>query len=240
MMMQWHSALVGRQPCRSWLIDDGSLTAALKRRCPNLQLRCLRQATGRPYADEYPLLGLAPKQYALVRDILFSCHDRPVVFAHSVIPRAGLVGPWHSLLRLGNRPLGEILFADPSIVRHPLQYRRLDRRHPLYRSASLVLGLKPRHLWARRSIFSRNGYPILVTEVFLPDVLQLDLISSARLQHGGPDSASRCCEARGRVCESTTLGTPGNAGVGTIGWTLAEAAVEVQDVAEGEPAGQLK
>lgn len=176
-MKHWHSTLVGRQPYRPWLIDNGSLTAALKRRCPGLKIKRLRQALDRPNADEYRLLGLAPKERALIRDVMLLCNDRPLVFAHSVIPRTGLAGPWHSLSRLGNRPLGEALFADPRIVRHPLQYRRLDRRHPLYRSASLVLGLMPRYLWARRSVFARNGYPILVTEVFLPDVLQLNVIN---------------------------------------------------------------
>jgi chorismate-pyruvate lyase len=32
--------------------------------------------------------------------------------------------------------------------------------------------LSPR-LWARRSVFSREGAPLLVTEVFLPGVLAL-------------------------------------------------------------------
>ncbi|MFN3594217.1 MAG: chorismate--pyruvate lyase family protein, partial [Thiobacillaceae bacterium] len=111
---------------------------------------------------------------ALIREVMLLCDEHPLVFAHSVIPRAGLAGPWRSLSRLGNRPLGEALFADPRIVRHPLQYRRLDRRHPLYHSAVRHLSVRPSWLWARRSVFCRDGYPILVTEVFLPEVLQLN------------------------------------------------------------------
>lgn len=173
-MKHWHSTLIGRQPYRPWLTDNGSLTAALKSRCPALQVMRLRQGLARPHADERTLLGLTPKAYALIREVMLLCDERPLVFAHSVIPRAGLAGPWRSLSRLGNRPLGEALFADPRIVRHPLQYRRLDRRHPLYRSAVHHLTLQPSWLWARRSVFARDGYPILVTEVFLPEVLQLN------------------------------------------------------------------
>lgn len=178
-MKHWHSTLVGRQPYRPWLTDNGSLTAALKCRCPGLQVKRLRQALDRPHADESTLLGLAPKERALIREVMLLCDDHPLVFAHSVIPRAGLDGPWRSLSRLGNRPLGEALFADPRIVRHPLQYRRLDRRHPLYRCAVSQLTMRPPCLWARRSVFARDGYPILVTEVFLPEVLHLNDTSHA-------------------------------------------------------------
>lgn len=173
-MKHWHSTLVGRQPYRPWLTNNGSLTAALKSRCPGLQVKRLRQALDRPHADEFTLLGLAPKERALIREVILLCDDRPLVFAHSVIPRAGLAGPWRSLSRLGNRPLGEALFTDPRIVRNPLQFRRLDRRHPLYRCAVSQLTERPCCLWARRSVFCRDGYPILVTEVFLPELLQLN------------------------------------------------------------------
>lgn len=173
-MKHWHSTLVGRQPYRPWLNDNGSLTAALKSRCPALQVRRLRQGLARPHADERALLGLAPKAYALIREVLLLCDERPLVFAHSVIPRAGLSGPWRSLSRLGNQPLGAALFADPRISRQPLQFRRLDQRHPLYRSAVCHLSSRPPWLWARRSVFCRDGYPILVTEVFLPEVLHLN------------------------------------------------------------------
>lgn len=172
-MNPWQATLVGQSPYRPWLTDEGSLTAALKSRCPALQVERLRQGLARPNADERTLLGLAPKEHALIREVMLLCDGHPLVFAHSVIPRAGLTGPWRNLSRLGNRPLGEALFADPRIVRHPLQYRRLDRRHPLYRSALRRLTVRPSWLWARRSLFVRDGYPILVTEIFLPALLQL-------------------------------------------------------------------
>ena len=126
-----------------------------------------------PYFDERSPLHLLPHQLCLIRDVLLDCAGRPLVYAHSVIPTASLTGPWRKLSGLGNRPLGEALFADPQVRRHPLQYRRLDRRHPLYRAAIEHVTTKPAALWARRSVFERNDHPILVTEVFLPEVLQL-------------------------------------------------------------------
>ena len=172
-MNPWQATLVGRPPYRPWLTYNGSLTQALKRRCPDLRVSRLRQGPGMPYIDEHPALGLHPRRLSLIRDVLLTCAGRPLVYAHSVIPTAGLDGPWRNLSRLGNRPLGEALFADPQVQRHPLQYRRLDGRHPLYRAAIEHVTDKPPALWARRSVFARDDHPILVTEVFLPEVLRL-------------------------------------------------------------------
>lgn len=172
-MNPWQATLVGQLPYRPWLTDHGSLTQALKRRCPDLCVVRLRQGPGMPNRDERPPLGLPPHRLCLIRDVLLICAGHPLVYAHSVIPTAGLAGPWRKLSRLGNRPLGEALFADPQVHRHPLQYRRLDRRHPLYRAAIKHSTDKPAALWARRSVFVRNDHPILVTEVFLPEVLHL-------------------------------------------------------------------
>jgi chorismate--pyruvate lyase len=172
-MNPWQATLVGRLPYRPWLMDNGSLTMALKRRCTELRVVRLRQRPGLPYPDEHAPLELKARRLGLIRDVLLTCAGRPVVYAHSVIPLSGLMGPWHSLSRLGNRPLGEALFADPQIARQPLEYKRLDRRHPLYRAAIEHAPDRPPRLWARRSVFVRGGHPILVTEVFLPEVLRL-------------------------------------------------------------------
>ncbi len=172
-MYLWHATLVGHFPCRPWLTDNGSLTQSLKRRCPDLRVVRLHQGPGLPHYDERPPLALKPRRLSLIRDVLLTCAGRPLIYAHSVIPTAGLAGPWRRLTRLGNRPLGEALFADPLVRRHPLQYRRLDGRHPLYRAAIEHLTVKPAALWARRSVFVRDDHPILVTEVFLPEVLRL-------------------------------------------------------------------
>lgn len=96
-----------------------------------------------------------------------------MVFAHSVLPLHGLRGPWHALSALGNKPLGATLFANPMVKRTPLAFKKLGARDELYVRACRLLTCKPPHLWARRSIFSLKGCPILVTEVFLPDILDL-------------------------------------------------------------------
>ncbi len=73
----------------------------------------------------------------------------------------------------GLEPLAEALFADPLVHRNPLEFRRVDARHPLWKRARRVFGRELPALWARRSLFRRRGRPLMVTEVFLPEILEL-------------------------------------------------------------------
>ena len=156
-----------------WLVDAGSLTQRLRARCRTFSVTSVNQRWAKPQSDEATLLGLRPQQRALLREVCLNCDDQPVVFAHSVLPRASLCGPWHGLARLGARPLGAALFANAEVVRTPLSYRRLQPRHTLYQRAAALLQPGVGCLWARRSVFTLRGSSIMVTEVFLPGVLAL-------------------------------------------------------------------
>jgi chorismate--pyruvate lyase len=48
-----------------------------------------------------------------------------------------------------------------------MEYRKIDARHPLYRRAKEVASFEATSIWARRSVFLKQGRPLLVTEVFL-------------------------------------------------------------------------
>ena len=172
-MDPWQPHLIQNTPYRAWLQVRGSLTHALMKRCPAFNVVRLSQQGAPAHADEEQVMGLPHRRRAMIREVLLRCGDRPLVFAHSVIPFAGLRGPWVGLSSLGNRPLGAALFSNPRIHRHPLEFRRLDRRHPLYRKARVHLDGAPLNLWARRSRFTLGGHSILVTEVFLPETLRL-------------------------------------------------------------------
>jgi chorismate--pyruvate lyase len=109
----------------------------------------------------------------LVREVLLYCRGTPVVFAHTVVARADLRGAWRSIARLGARPLGAALFADPRVARFALRQRKIGAHHELRRRIDALLIGTPRTLWARRSLFQLHNSPILVTEVFLPEILRL-------------------------------------------------------------------
>ncbi|MCC6532044.1 MAG: chorismate lyase [Burkholderiales bacterium] len=153
---------------RGWLLDRGSLTARLKARCPSFRVRLLHQGLIRPAREEAALLGLAQRERAIGRDVLLYCGSMPVVFAHSVVRAQDLRGAWRAIAAIGTRPLGAALFADPRIERHPLRFRWLGGRHPLYCAAAKALAAPLPRLPARRSLFVLHRAPLLVTEAFLP------------------------------------------------------------------------
>jgi chorismate--pyruvate lyase len=156
-----------------WLRDHGSLTRRIQQRCTQFGVRNLCDCLMLPAHDETALLGLSPRQKIYTREVFLLADKQPVVFAHSVVAPQHLRGAWQSLQHLGNRPLAALLFAHPLVQRAPLHYRTLKPNHPLYRRASVTLDTPPLKLLARRSLFTLHGAPLLVTEVFLPGILNL-------------------------------------------------------------------
>jgi len=157
---------------RCWLIDRGSLTDRVRARCDAFRVELVFQGPRRATLDERFIAGPRTRR-VLVREVFLACGSTRVVFAHSVTPLANLRGAWHGLVRLGTRPLGAALFADPRVARRPLRFRKLAARDELLARARAAGGGGARALWARRSLFIRGKSPILVTEIFLPEILKL-------------------------------------------------------------------
>jgi chorismate--pyruvate lyase len=155
------------------LTDPGSLTARIKARCSDFSLRVLFQGLRRPDRDERFVFPHRGRAHVLVREVFLCCGDTPVVFAHTVLDPTDLCGVWRSVAKLGSRPLGAALFADPRIRRHALRVRKIGRDHELRRRLQRHHPHPPAALWARRSLFHLHDSPILVTEVFLPEILRL-------------------------------------------------------------------
>lgn len=170
----WHAApLAASAELLPWLRDHGSLTQRIQQRCANFSVRKLCNGLARIAQDESALLGIAPQQLAWSREVFLYADDQPVVFAHSTCAARHLRGAWQAVRELGNKPLGALLFSHPQVVRQPLRYKALPTHHPLYRRAASLLPDPPDRLWARRSLFYLHHEPLLVTEVFLPEILHL-------------------------------------------------------------------
>jgi chorismate--pyruvate lyase len=156
---------------KPWLDTRDSLTARILRCCPgDFNVNVLVQCWQRPRQDEARLLGLRRGQLAWVREVLLVCDDKPWVFARTVMPLRSLRGRYRRLLRLGNRPLGSALFGRAAVRRGPLELKPLGPRDELLSA----WGDPPDGraiLWARRSqLYVGGNKPLLVTEVFLPDL----------------------------------------------------------------------
>jgi len=170
----WNGASLGcPADLAPWLRDHGSLTQRIQQRCARFAVHGVRSGLARIARDEATLLGIAPPHLAWSREVFLYADGRPVVFAHSACARQHLCGAWSAVRSLGNKPLGALLFAHPLVERKPLHYKALRSTHPLYQRATIALDNPPGRLWARRSLFYLCGAPLLVTEIFLPEILRL-------------------------------------------------------------------
>ena len=159
----------------SWLTHRASLTARLVARCQQFRVQRLHQGVSICLDDEFAEIGLKRQEKVVEREVLLRCDDRPVVYAHTVVPISANATQWPLFAARGNKSLGTTLFSDPLVERGQLSYAKLRHTHPLMkRIAALKIVEEPvNYLYARRSVFKRKGGCLLVTEVFLPEIGQL-------------------------------------------------------------------
>lgn len=155
-------------PLRSWLTDKGSLTRKIQNCCNQFRVTIISQALAYPFTDESAVFGLRNRRLAWVREVSLYADGCPVVYARSVLSQESMRGAWQVLSKIGNKPIGAVLFSDPGIRRSQLVYKKLDAQHSLRH-----ILVRNETLWARRSVFIRDKMPLLVNEVFMPEILRL-------------------------------------------------------------------
>lgn len=158
---------------QTWLKTPTSLTAKLKVLCPDLEVVVLSEQLETPLLNESQKLGLHKDDQAWVRCVLLKCHQKDWVYARTIIPNFSPDNPWHDVQNLGNKPLGEVLFELPSIQRSDFEFSRnqLDYwPHLMDNLPSETDVTQPGY--ARRSIFKQQNKPLLLTEVFLPGLVE--------------------------------------------------------------------
>ncbi len=176
-----HPAGAGASAARcDWLTTPGSLTARLIAHSRHFRVQKLRQAVNVCLADEAGAIGLARPRRVWEREVLLRCDGRPVVFGHTVVPMSASASDWPLFSALGERSLGTTLFYDPLVRRGELEFARLRPGHPLLARVHAALGGDIPAIdacFARRCVYRRRHGLLLVTEVFLPAVL--DLVATA-------------------------------------------------------------
>lgn len=163
-----------RAPARieSWLNESGSLTARLRRLAGGgFGVRLLNQGYAHPFPGESAALGLPARARALGREVLLHGAGEPLVLARSIIPQQALRGEHCALAKLGNRPLGEVLFAQRGLRRPRLEFAKVPRSDWLPAIAD-EYGLEEA-VWGRRSLYRLGRISLLVCEFFLPQALSL-------------------------------------------------------------------
>lgn len=161
-------------PFRAWLEHAGSFMQRLVQyKVEDARIQVLRQRWLRPEAEEKRLLDIEGSAQALVREVLILSERKQWMFARTVIPRGTLTGEEQQLAHLKDRPLGSVLFKDPTMKRSEFEFTCLQPGEKWHTRIAQTAGSALPDLWARRSLFSLHGKSLLLTEVFLPDIATL-------------------------------------------------------------------
>jgi fumarylpyruvate hydrolase len=174
--------VAGRVPpdLLSWLAEPGLLTARVRALCgPAMGFRRLGRLREAELSSSLRDRLKVDDATCLLREVEFSSEGDRIVFAQTVLTASTVERyPW--LSELGDSPLGEALRqVDDPLEREPLEYAQLAAGHPLADAARPGTGHVA--LWARRAVYRLGGFPILVQEVFLPELLRVQ--ASARSHH---------------------------------------------------------
>ena len=175
MKLRWQNKNIAKLHIRDktlypFIFQTGSLTRYIQQQCRgSFHIEIKSETWQHPMTDEARLINTGEREPAFIRESWLKCDDKALVYARTVIPRRTLTGKYKKLTRLGTRPLGEILFADKSSYRSDMRYARVPVDCALYSQVLDTYDVNS-SLWARQSLFYVKNEPLLIIEVFLPDI----------------------------------------------------------------------
>lgn len=154
-----------------WVMHAGSFMERLRQQgVNNLQVQLVNQSWQVPELSERQQLGIAPRHYALIREVLILSEKCKWMVARTVLPRHTLTGKQRQLAFLKNRSLGSVLFKEAAGWRSEFEVACMYPHVSWYAALLHAANIDVVGLWARRSMFVLQAKPLLLTEVFLPDM----------------------------------------------------------------------
>ena len=136
----------------SWLSESGPITNRIKL-SQKFELELLNDEIDEISIEEKLFLNSVSETFRVRRVILLG-NNTPVVYAKSVIPSSTIENGLSSLGKIGNAPLGDILFT-------PGVFTKLEM------VCASFLSKEKNVYWGRKIKYSVNSEPISVMEVFL-------------------------------------------------------------------------
>lgn len=141
----------------------------------DFHLSLLGQTSQRLLESESMVLHLDPNEKHVVREIVMGKQDEPWLFARCVLPNNLFSGETATLFStLGQKPLGELLFNDPTLKRSEFEWGIINKEEQDY---PLLLSFLTNNtvIWARRSLFIFKEKPLCLSEFFLPSCQLLNI-----------------------------------------------------------------
>jgi chorismate--pyruvate lyase len=148
---------------RVWVNLPGSLTQALRERTNEFSVEVIEQTH---LFLSLPIPGFDSRlgaQKFFSRKVLLKSGTTPWVAAHTLVPETSLQNGLGQLTTLENKPLGELLFSTPGVSKDSLQACETENG------------------WGRRARYLLKHQPLLVSEYFLPDLINYEYKRTASL-----------------------------------------------------------
>jgi chorismate--pyruvate lyase len=157
---------------QSWTYEPGSLTQRLRNFYGNtVAVKILFHQWRTPFLTERRLLKLPEHACNLTREVLLHANGKPLILARTIIPARTITVAHRNLSHLGTRPLGEVIFSYPKLERMEMDVTLIE---PATWSPSAIIeaGIN-QQIWGRRTVYAIQQQQMLVSEFFLPEVLDI-------------------------------------------------------------------
>ena len=139
----------------SWLTEEGSLTERLKKEFDDVKVEVVYEGTYSIDKNFY------------VREVILKSNNSPKIFARTLVKQDDLQEAWSSLKHLGSHSLASILFNSPEIHKISVFYKKLALNDPLFIHLNSFNLTNNKSIWARKSIWKKEGAILELIEIFL-------------------------------------------------------------------------
>tara|TARA_X000001036_G_C20635538_1_gene788912 strand:- start:781 stop:1269 length:489 start_codon:yes stop_codon:yes gene_type:complete len=136
---------------KSWLLEQGPITKRIKS-IAEFRLELIQDELSDATDDEILFLKIDSEEIRIREVILFG-NENPMVFARTIIPNTTIEKGLKELGKIGNKPLGDILFEKDIFSKEDIVFATFKDKESLF--------------WGRKIKYTVKDQPFSVMEVFL-------------------------------------------------------------------------
>ena len=136
---------------KSWLLEQGPITKRIKS-IAEFRLELIQDELSDATEDEILFLKIDSEEIR-IREVILYGNENPIVFARTIIPNTTIEKGLKELGKIGNKPLGDILFEKDIFSKEDIVFATFKDEESLF--------------WGRKIKYTVKDQPFSVMEVFL-------------------------------------------------------------------------
>lgn len=136
---------------KSWLLEQGPITKRIKS-IAEFRLELIQDELSDATDDEILFLKIDSEEIR-IREVILYGNENPIVFARTIIPDTTIEKGLKELGKIGNKPLGDILFEKDIFSKEDIVFASFKDKESLF--------------WGRKIKYTVKDQPFSVMEVFL-------------------------------------------------------------------------